>query len=345
MKEKMKLMLCVALSICIVSFSVYCVGQSASGKFSVFESTALMAAFSTMPDGRIVSNAKPAIKAPEDATEIVNEVDDVVIRTNYGDETTYPVKEVDLSGSDIDGHNFSIRNTTSYDIDVDGLLEGDLPFEFEDSRQVQVLIVHTHTCESYMTDDSDVYPQSFYPRTTNNELNVYAVGEIIKEKLKEKGIGVVHAKEQHDSPSYDGAYDRSYSTIQKYLEKYKGIKVVIDLHRDSMTQEDNTKLKPVFEYDGKKGAQIMIMSGYGANDSDFPTWEGNLAFAIKLQEKCESMYPDMMRPLYFGDFTYNMNANSGSLLIEFGTDANTLDEAKYSAGLFANALSEVLQNP
>lgn len=343
MKEKIRVILCVTLSLCIATFLVYCVGKSASGRFSLFESTALAAAFSTMPSAKITNIQTPALTVDEKVINPQNE-EKIIRKNSYSNEKTYPINEITITADDVSGQNFSIRNTTSFDIDVEKILDSDLPFEIEDSRQVQVLIVHTHTCESYMSEDSNCYPESFYPRTTNNELNVYAVGEVIKDKLKQKGIGVVHAKEQHDNPSYDGAYDRSYDTIKKYLDKYKGIKVVIDLHRDSMTQEDNTKLKPVFEYNGKKGAQIMIMSGYGGNNSNFPTWEENLNFAVKLQHKCETMYPQMMRPLYFGDFTYNMNANSGSLLVEFGTDANTLDEAKYSAELFANALSEVLQN-
>lgn len=344
MKEKLKVAMCVFLSLSIATLSVYCVGKNATGRFSIFENTALAAAYSTMPDGKIARNNAPAMNTPQKTEASEHSRQNVITKKTDGNEKRYPVSEVTLSDENVEGYNFSIRNTTSYNIDVEEMLGADLPFEFSDSRQVQVLIVHTHTCESYMTEDGDSYPESFYPRTTNNDLNVYAVGEVIKEKLKAKGIGVIHAKEQHDNPSYDGAYSRSYDTIRKYLDKYKGIKVVIDLHRDSMTQDDNTKLRPVFTHNGKKGAQIMIMSGYGANNSNFPTWEGNLNFALKLQQKCESLYPGMMRPLYFGEFTYNMNANSGSLLIEFGTDANTLEQAKYSAELFSDALSQVLQN-
>ncbi|MBR2715358.1 MAG: stage II sporulation protein P, partial [Ruminococcus sp.] len=185
---------------------------------------------------------------------------------------------------------------------------------------------------------------SFYPRSTDINKNVVAVGKAISKSLKSKGIGVVNATTLHDSPSYDGAYSRSFDTISKYLDRYKEIKVVLDIHRDSMTQDDNTKLKPTFTYNGKKGAQIMIMSGHDESYTDFPHWEENLNFALKLQKTCEQMYPSMTRPMYFGDFTYNMNANNGSLLIEVGTDANTLNEAVYSGELLGNALAKVLQN-
>lgn len=52
----------------------------------------------------------------------------------------------------------------------------------------------------------------------------------------------------------------------------------------------------------------------------------------------------MTRPLYFGDFAYNMNVNNGSLLIEVGTDMNTLEEAKYTGELLGKVLAKVLQS-
>ena len=40
---------------------------------------------------------------------------------------------------------------------------------------------------------------------------------------------------------------------------------------------------------------------------------------------------------------YNQNLTTGSLLLEFGTDANSLEEACYSAELVGNALAELLK--
>ena len=130
------------------------------------------------------------------------------------------------------------------------------------------------------------------------------------------------------------------------MEEYPDIKVVLDIHRDSISSgETGGKVKPVFYVDGKKAAQIMIMAGYDPDGSlEYPFWEDNLTFALKIQKKAEDMYPGMTRPLYFGNFVYNMNLNTGSLLIEVGTDANTLEEAVFTGGLFGNVLAEVLQS-
>ena len=85
------------------------------------------------------------------------------------------------------------------------------------------------------------------------------------------------------------------------------------------------------------------MSGYDPYDNyGLGHWQENLTFALKLQQKAEDMYPGMTRPLYFGDFAYNMFINNGSLLIEVGTETNTLSEAQYTGELLGNVLSSVL---
>lgn len=256
---------------------------------------------------------------------------------------TYPVVEISSASSNMSYDNIDIQNNTPYDPDIGALLNADLPFTLEDNRTVQVLIYHTHTCESYLDEDCGYYYEDFYPRSTDGAQSVIAVGDRIAEALKANGIGVVHDTTLHDYPSYDGSYGRSWDTIEKYKEKYPGIVVTLDIHRDSMTADDGTKYKPTFEYDGKKAAQIMIMTGY-SEDGDFPTWDENLIFATKLQKECEDSCPGMTRPLDFGVFSYNMDFNNGSLLIEVGTDANTVDEAAYSGELLGKALSAVLQN-
>ncbi len=347
LKEKIKAVFCVLISLCVVTVALFCVSKRASACFRFADDTAMVAAFLAMPDGDFfVKEKEQQPKKVKKALDLPHEQKQEKVlsdNTKNRNEATYPINEIDLSTGGFSYDNFSINNSTSYDMNVDKLLKSELPFEFKDTRETQVLIVHTHTCESYMNDDCGYYYESFYPRTTNNEKNVYAVGEAIAQGLKENGIGVVHASSQHDYPSYDGAYSRSYDTIMNYIDKYKEIKVVLDIHRDSMTQDDMTRLKPTFTYKGKKAAQIMIMTGHDDGSGGFPMWEDNLSFALKLQSKCESMYEGMTRPLKFGDFTYNMNVNSGSLLIEVGTDANTLSEAVRSGKMLGNALSEVLQ--
>ena len=186
--------------------------------------------------------------------------------------------------------------------------------------------------------------ESFYPRTTDTIQNICAVGEEIAKQLNAAGIKTIHDTTLHDYPSYNGAYDRSYATVTEYIKKYPTIKVTLDIHRDGIGT-DTQKTKPVFTVNGKKAAQIMILSGYNYDgDEDFKDWEYNLRFALQIQKKANEMYPDMARPLNFSDFMYNMNINTGSLLIEMGAESNTLEEVKYSGCLLGKVLSQVLKN-
>ena len=115
--------------------------------------------------------------------------------------TTYPVKEIRVSNGNMSYDNFTIRNTTDYDLDVESLLSEELPFSLEDNHEVQVLVYHTHTCERYLTEDNGEYYEDYYPRSTDGDLGVVAVGEKLVETLKKNGIGAVHDTTLHDYPS------------------------------------------------------------------------------------------------------------------------------------------------
>lgn len=49
------------------------------------------------------------------------------------------------------------------------------------------------------------------------------------------------------------------------------------------------------------------------------------------------------RPLNFKNACYNQNLSPGSILLEFGTDANTLEEAVYSGELVGKCLVQTLK--
>ena len=62
----------------------------------------------------------------------------------------------------------------------------------------------------------------------------------------------------------------------------------------------------------------------------------------KIQNTAEKLYPGMTRPLSFDFFAYNEYICDGSLLIEVGSDANSIDEVEYTGTLLGKVLSEVL---
>lgn len=258
---------------------------------------------------------------------------------------TYPILECHIGASGTQYNNFYMISRNSVDINIGEELKLEPDIHISKNGEPQVLILHTHTCESYMEEDLGYYYEDYYPRNTDNNYNVTQVGEAIAEKLEAAGIGVIHDTTQHDNPSYNGSYARSEATAQKYLDQYPSIQVIIDVHRDALENDEKQKTKPTFVANGKKAAQIMIMSGCDEDGTQgFPDWELNLRFALRLQQTAENMYPGMTRPLYFCSTNYNMDLTHGSILVEVGTDSNTLDEAVYAGSLFGDVLVSVLND-
>ena len=57
----------------------------------------------------------------------------------------------------------------------------------------------------------------------------------------------------------------------------------------------------------------------------------------------ETRYPSLMRPIFFSTGRYNMDLSGHLLLLEFGSQANTLEEALTSARLTGAALADWLK--
>ncbi len=236
-----------------------------------------------------------------------------------------------------------LRNDTKYDNDdIEGWLEDTQSPALGAQGEPQVLIYHTHATESFERYDSAFYDTRNTWRSTDNNNNMVAVGAAMAHALEEAGIAVIHDTTQHDYPSYNGSYERSAQTISDYLEQYPSIKIILDLHRDAMERENQTIIKPVVEIDGKKAAQIMIIAGADNGSMGMENWRQNMRFACDFQNAMEASYPQLTRPILLSHRKYNQHLSAGALLLEFGSNGNTLEEAVYSAEMAGRALAELI---
>ena len=276
--------------------------------------------------------------------EIINSVPNFELHHEVN-EPTKKIIECSFGATGTQYENIFINNKTNVDINIPEILNERPDINIKKDGTPQVLIIHTHTTEAYIDKDQGFYYQSFSPRTRDNNYNVVKVGDAICKSLENSGIKCLHDTTCHDDPAYTGSYKRSEETISKNLKKYPSIQVVLDIHRDTIDNKEKSKIKPTFTYNNRKGAQIMIISGCDENGKlDFPDWKYNLRFALRLHKQVESMYPGMTRALLFKEARYNMHKTHGSLLIEVGSDVNTLNEAVYSAALLGKALGSVLNS-
>lgn len=321
---------------------------------SIVEPEDLSSEIELMPEAEVpVSSEEPANEKTSTGNESgASSADQTEQESSQSEESSVDdsskgkVTETQIKNSGVNYGNVYIKDGNSnYDADIRKLLNTNAKCQIKKNADYQVLLVHTHTTEGYADSDKDWYNKNIDPRTTDKSESVVAVADEIEAKLNAAGIKTLHVTTYHDYPEYTGAYDRARETIKSYLEKYPSIEMVIDVHRDSITQNDGTKIKPTVTINGKKAAQVMIISGCDNDGSlNFSGWQDNLIIATQLQKQLADDYEGLARPLYFAPFRYNMDLTPNSLLIEFGTDVNTLEEAKYSGQLVGESLVKVLEN-
>lgn len=242
-------------------------------------------------------------------------------------------------GYDVAGGLY-LYNRTGESVDLAAAAEAAVNITLP-SEGPQILIVHTHATEAYTPDGTDVYTASDQSRTLEEEDNMLRVGDEMERVFTEMGLSVVHDRTLHDYPQYNGAYTRSKTTVEQYLEQYPSIKIVLDVHRDALVGEDGTVYKAVTRIDGVDTAQVMLVIGHGQDGSN-PHWMENLTLACKLQSSMNTLYPTLARPMAFRASSYNQELSTGSLLVEVGTHGNTLQEALAGARLFTRSAGQVL---
>lgn len=258
-----------------------------------------------------------------------------------------PIIPMDLSLSQF-GNEY-INNATGLDPDTKKLLTE----SFNSSVSVAsaalssdplVLVVHTHGTEGYSKDGAISFLDQGeeFARSQDTQQNVVAVGKVLADALNENGINTIHCTIMHDQLQYKDAYARSEETIRRYLKEYPSIKLVIDLHRDSVLKSGGELVRPVTLADGEAAAQMMCVIGSSWNGGDYPNWEKNLALALQLRQKMNEAVPNICRPVYLKGSTYNQELAPYSILVEMGASGNSLEEAKRTAERFALVLVEIV---
>ena len=223
-------------------------------------------------------------------------------------------------------------------LNVDNLMEKDLAID-TDTDGPQILIYHTHSQEAF----ADSRPGDL--RDT-----IIGVGERLKEILTDQyGFEVLHHTKVYDM--IDGKLDRNKAynlaapDIEAILKAYPSIQVVIDLHRDGV---DDYRF--VTEFNGKQMAKIMFYNGLSRTARNGPVdylpnpyIADNLAFSFQLQMKAAEYYPGFTRNIYLQSLRYNQHLCSHSLLIESGTQLNTVEEEYNAMEPLADILNQVLR--
>lgn len=220
-----------------------------------------------------------------------------------------------------------INNNANEDLPNNVVSVYDPKLKKKKSIKPEVFIYHTHTTEAYAGSVSSMDPSK----------SVCAVGDAIQKELEENyGIGVIHDKTIHDAYAYTKAYQRSGVTVDKYLKKYGDFKIVIDLHRDSIENKKSETIK----INGEYAAKFMFVMA-----RKNPHFQNNMKVVNAIEKVSDKLCPGFCKGVLYRNYGvsyYNQGKSNHAILIEVGSDINTLDEAKNSGKYIARIIAEAL---
>ncbi len=197
----------------------------------------------------------------------------------------------------------------------------------------EMLIYHTHNIESYVptSGKSHVYD--------NPDQTVMRVGAKLAECLTEAGVDVTHSKADNSSQNYTLAYSHSLKNITSILAKQPSIAYTFDIHRDAGPRTLATTV-----IKGQSTARIYIVVGINTT-LGHPNYKKNIAFANQLNDKLNELYPGLSRGVRITDRSrYNQHVRDNALLIEVGTEQNTMDEALRAVTFLSEAIVAVAKD-
>ncbi len=265
--------------------------------------------------------------------EIKEENNDVVIeQAKTGLETKVVENNVPTKFTN-EYNGVKVRNETEYEL-TEEMLKPDITI-----NNKNILLFHTHTCESYTPSENFEYEQTGTYRTTDFNYNVVRVGTELTNQLKSYGYNVIHDNTYHDYPAYNGSYERSLTTVKNLLKQYDNTDIVIDLHRDAI---GDYTYAPTVQIGEEQAAQIMFVIGTDGGGLEHENWNDNLKFAIKVQEKANELYPGLFKPIILRNSRYNQHLAKAACIIEVGATGNTMDQCLNSMKYLAKVMSEVI---
>lgn len=269
---------------------------------------------------QVEQNQKENTESPTIETNVATNVQTEIVTQN-------PIAE----NNNVEINGVKIKNETSFEIN-ENIINTELNI-----NKNNILIFHTHTCESYTPTEQYNYQQTGNFRTTDLNFSVARVGDELANYLMGYGFNVVHDKTYHDYPAYTGSYTRSKATVEGILQS-NPTDIIIDLHRDAIGSKSN--YDPSVKIGDDVAAQLMFVIGTNGGGLYHPNWQTNLKFAIELQQKANEMYPGLFKTMIVRNSRYNQHLGKAATIIEVGSTGNTLEQCMNSMKYLSKVLDE-----
>ena len=196
------------------------------------------------------------------------------------------------------------------------------------NKKPLVLILHTHTTETFKPDSNGKNYSS------NLNITVAEVGKKLEYELEIKyGIATLHDSTIHDLPKFYGAYKKSCVTVQKYLKKYPSLKLIIDLHRDGGVSRNSATCI----IDKENYAKTLLVAG-----TNFKNYKKFNETTQKIKSIFDTYYPGLCKGIDYKSTSFNQSLSSKMILLEIGSNENKLEEAFNTTKIAAKVIAKYL---
>lgn len=214
--------------------------------------------------------------------------------------------------------------------------------EAEQMAPRRILIYHTHTYEAYQQDETDAYTKLEKWRTKDEKHNVIAVGRALCAGLEAIGFEVTHDTTAFEPPTMNDAYARSLTMLEARKQAGEQYDLYIDLHRDAIAS--SSAIKRTVSVGGTEIARFMVLIGQGTTGgyAEKPDWLMNKRIADQITASLNTQIDGLARDVKVKTGRFNQHVDDCCVLIECGTNWNTLQEVLNGIPYLAQAIKDAL---
>ncbi|MBR3230351.1 MAG: stage II sporulation protein P [Bacilli bacterium] len=201
-------------------------------------------------------------------------------------------------------------------------------------KEPEIYIYNTHQGETYEGKGLEEY---------NISPGVMMASYLLQKKLLENSVKSIVMEENLieymnlNNMNHAKSYLASRKFLEETLKNNKNLKLIIDIHRDSLPKEKSTVI-----INNKPCAKILFVIG-----EEYDTYKENLNITNILNEKIKEKYPELTRGIITkggkgNNGVYNQDLNSNITLMELGADKNTIEEVSNTINLIGPIIGEYI---
>jgi stage II sporulation protein P len=204
----------------------------------------------------------------------------------------------------------------------------------KEEKAAEVFIYNTHQSEAYAGKGLKEY---------NINPGVLMASYLFKAKLAEENVETIILEDDLteymnlNNMNHAASYKASRVFAERIIKENKNLKLIIDLHRDSISKEKSTTI-----IDSKKYAKIIFVVGV-----EHSNYETNLQNTNSLNNMIKAKYPELTRGVLEKggknvNGIYNQDLSDKSILLEIGSSENTIDEVLNTITIISPIIKEYI---